>query len=280
VTSPVKPIVNALGRRIPALSDLVHRDITLANLAEIASQGAFGVIAGGRQQSCSAFVKSVKDMIEFGDDLDNMINGQTGIIAFGDFVFKGDARPTEKEHALTKRMDDASDGTATNEGEIDNDWVVDGEEEKPDDNGDDKLKNIKSKSQLTFPLFKQPKLLLDVIKGKDIALVEWHSPRITVDYFIDFHINMYVVNVDFTGWFLFDGGVIVGYDTFGIRQALKTRNPLEAINGFYLDVSQPQIVLQGGLAAGLGLDVFIARAYAYGIIIIIQSYPTNSHELR
>jgi hypothetical protein len=64
------------------------------------------------------------------------------------------------------------------------------------------------------------------------------------------------------------------YDTFGMRQALKTRNILECLNGFYLDVRQPQLTLQGGLTAGLGVNLGVAKAYAYGWLTTDTHFKT------
>ncbi len=35
------------------------------------------------------------------------------------------------------------------------------------------------------------------------------------------------------------------YDSYGIRRAIKTKNPLDALDGFYIDVSAPQLTCSG-----------------------------------
>jgi hypothetical protein len=46
------------------------------------------------------------------------------------------------------------------------------------------------------------------------------------------------------------------YDTYSIRKALRTGNPLEALDGFYMDVSKPALTVSGYIHLGEHNDYF------------------------
>jgi hypothetical protein len=206
----VREIVRVLTYRIPALSDVAGQDLTLANIPEKLSKGLVGLGIGyGGVTECAAFLNSVQQMIEYGDQLDAMIQAQDGLIHFGDFILYGDARRTDEDTALARRMAYAKRGSgSTPISEEAQDWVVDGTPQNVEQNANTLLTK---KGLFKFPLFTNPKSIIDVIKGKDVTLIEYHSPVMEVNSYLEFHIPLYVANVDFNGWFKFDGQFIIGY---------------------------------------------------------------------
>jgi hypothetical protein len=284
VTGPIKPVVDALLTPLPVLSNMIDSDVSIARLPDLI--GATG------QHSSAEFLQSVQAMLDLGIELGQIVDNN-GQIHFGDFVFDGDARRHDTDLKLQQRIIDATtpEGTPPNSNEVSvqNDWKVDGQAIDVETNANSHWSTT-TKKLLVFPLFKQPKRIMELLRGNDVTLVEFHSPQMDIDCILDFGISLYVIDVGFHGWLKFQAGVIIGYysyllcnrclplhslcnvmflwyryDTFGIRQAIKTRNPLEALNGFYLNVSQPQIVLQGGLSGHVGIDVFALEANVGGI---------------
>src|SRR6202008_1393275 len=60
----------------------------------------------------------------------------------------------------------------------------------------------------------------------------------------------------------------------GIMRALSTHDPLDALDGFYMDVSKPLASLDGMISCSLKVDLLLFRAGVRGMLVLpIVEFP-------
>ncbi len=124
---------------------------------------------------------------------------------------------------------------------------------------------------ISFDILK-PANIVDLLLGKpDVNLITYDLPPFGFDF--DYLQRFPVFPPLFAtlrGFFSSTIDLGFGYDSLGLTQFLASENPLDLINGFFLNdvdadgVDIPEITLYGGITAGASLDAAVASAGVEG----------------
>ena len=118
----------------------------------------------------------------------------------------------------------------------------------------------------------QPGTIVDLLLGKPaVDLISYDLPPFgfNFDYLQRFPIFPPLF-ATLRGYFSATVDLAFGYDTLGLNQFLASNNPLDLINGFFINdvddngVDIPEVTLIGGIAAGASLDAAVASAGVEG----------------
>jgi extracellular elastinolytic metalloproteinase len=104
-----------------------------------------------------------------------------------------------------------------------------------------------TKGGFTFPAFQDPKLLFGLLLGKDPTLVAFDAGKLHAEQGIRFSFPAGPVILSIGGNVSADGRFVAGFDTFGVRQALKILTDGDPSNDGFLGVT-------GSLLQGLYVD--------------------------
>ena len=303
---PFKPILDALTKPLPVVSDIAGKDVSLMELPELLINGLLG--AGGpvrgSVKNVLAYLNAIKEVLELVIVVTEAIEqiaadlaaGNDIIIDFGNWNVKGGASRWTGYIPV---------GYAGHTGAAHTPHVLStGDNDIPDD-----VKNAGGKggkignlfSRLTDPNsvfnlpFLSPSGVMNIITGKDVDLFVLNTPRMEVDVTIDFWFPVaLVVIVDFYGSFKFQAGVSIGYDTSGIRSAISSGDWTEAINGFFISDTDkptgtdgndiPELYSKGVVRIGGTLNVGLAKLSGSGELSFEGSIdlfdPNNDGKIR
>eukprot|EP01064_Diplonema_japonicum_P037205 TRINITY_DN8659_c0_g1_i1.p1 TRINITY_DN8659_c0_g1~~TRINITY_DN8659_c0_g1_i1.p1 ORF type:complete len:5459 (+),score=1664.04 TRINITY_DN8659_c0_g1_i1:4665-21041(+) len=278
---PLTPILDALGKPLPVISDIAKRDVSLFELPEMLINGLLG--SGGPVRGYVTgvldYLTAISDMIELIKLIIEVVDEiatnppDSFKVEFGDFEIGGvngfsryaGVRPgtfatTTRSAAILEDLD-AVPASATNQ-------------------GSNKMKRLLASLTDSGKVFYLPFLsasgVMKLITGDDVDLFIINSPTLDIDVVVDFWIPLGPwITIDIYGAFRFKAHIAVGYDTSGIRRAVASKpfNPLLALDGFFISdtdtpdgkgVDVPELYSKGVLKLGATLNLLLVRASAEG----------------
>ena len=287
---PIRPILEALQKPLPVVSDLAGRDVSLLELPEILINGLLG--AGGpvrgSVKNVLAYVSAISDVIdlalavidvilELGED-DYLENHGSLKLAFGNWKIDSDGFAAYPDGSPLPQTDDyASAGRAARALADDDDDDTPVAASKT--TGSTKMKNLMAKLTDPEAIFQLPFLsakgVLGLITGEDTNLFVVTTPTMEIDVTIDFWLPLAgIIVIDFYGSFQFRAGISMGYDTSGIRRAIEQGKPELALDGFFLSDTDdpvgaggndiPELYASGVVRVGATLNLLLARLSGSG----------------
>ncbi len=249
-----------LNKRLPVISDLSGTTVTLASLAELLDPSA----------SITPFLNSVQQIYNLIDMVgDAAADANT---AGGNLVLNfGNLNLTDMAGGDLRGLSSLSGLTAPTRPDIDLDSIG--------GNGSAKefAKTVSSETtvgegSVDFAILK-PANIFGLLMGKDdVNLITYDLPKLEFNF--DYRQSFPVfgpLSATLRGAFNAGVDLAIGYDTLGLSRFLKTDNPAELINGFFvsdIDFGTGEDVveawLRGSIAAGASLDLLVAEAGVEG----------------
>jgi hypothetical protein len=258
VIGPAKDVIDSLNTPIPGISSLAGEDVSLLTLPEALLNGIMGSGVGfhGHAKGIFEYIEEIKRLIAMIDSVEETIRviGETGVIPIGDFNLLGDLRQQLRAVRGVKQERGFN--------QIAPPAVAPGQDLATTM---DNLPFTKTKGGFSFPIIDKPSSILQMILGHDIPLILYTSPQIDIDMSFGFGLPIPGITAKFSGAFKLHAGITMGYDTKGIVRALSTKDPLDALDGFYLDVSTPLLTASGNIRISVELNAIIFRAGVYGM---------------
>lgn len=309
ITGPLQPIIDICTARIPVLSDLAGRTITLLDIA-----AAFGDFDPG-------MIYAIADIIS----LVNSINtgaGDSLFVTLGSFKLVDSVHPEQSllgdsgGSSLADPNFDFSDdklsalgigdfvnkltgpggllsglGDLTDSANLDN--LLNGQGLDPSSSTATTTKSLFSggfsstpdKSGFDFPIFKNPAQIFGLLLGRNATLITYDLPPFGFDFKWEVSFPIYP---PLYGLVTMGLGLKIdlafGYDTEGIRQFAEGgfENPLDLIAGFYISdtdkpdgsfgVDVPELVFKGNIGIGAELNLGIASAGVTANIILTVNF--------
>ena len=273
VTQPLKPIIDVITAPIPLLSDLSHiaggPDITLITLAK-----SFSTLVGGPNLS---FIDTVIGVIKTISSLNLGSISNSLHISIGSFkplgaagaVFHGAATPDVSSPAAS-----GADAEINTEGDLNGNAFGDMDSAS----GSGALSKSANKESsgpssgqtfgISFPVLKKPASLFNLLMNKDVTLVKFDSGPLSLGFSYSQQFGpVYApppVMVVISGSASITARVVLGFDTFGFRQAAAGNATLVGFLNSLFIITQddngkpiPAILLQGTLAAGAEVSAVI-----------------------
>ncbi|MBN2328533.1 MAG: hypothetical protein JXR73_15420 [Candidatus Omnitrophica bacterium] len=282
ITGPIQPVIDIATMRIPVLSDLAGRKITLIDIA-----GMTGYVN-------PALIYAIADIITFV----NKIPASPGelIIPLGDFnIFDKDAGSTaefaEQLSSPNFNLSSDSDSFKINDflpddldlnkvlGEIDN--LIggsSGQKKKDAELVKSVVSGSSGESGWAFPFLEDPSEIFGVLLGRPMTLVTYDLAPFSMEfrYRQSFPIWGPLFAV-ITGEAGFSIDFAFGYDTEGIARFIDSYNPLDLITGFFVSDTDlpkgtggtdvPEVTASAGIFAGAEINLGVASAGVEGGII-------------
>ena len=95
----------------------------------------------------------------------------------------------------------------------------------------------KLKGMFRLPMLENPSSAMGLFTGKTVGIVEFTSPP--VEFGVDFAVEIQIytpptIALEIGGGVSIAASIIMGYDSSGIQQAIAQKNPLLALDGFYI----------------------------------------------
>ncbi|HUG11386.1 MAG TPA: calcium-binding protein, partial [Opitutaceae bacterium] len=292
ITKPLQPVIDVFTTRIPVLSDLAGRTITLLDIA-----GMFGVVDTG-------MIYAIADIITLVNEIAGISSDTELLIPLGDFTLfdRDNANPnlSNGEFAENLALPTFDLGDSSDDPDFDFDsflgdtgQIVDDFAEKLAESADGKSKELSQSllnktapgaGNFSFPLLDNPSLAFGLLLGRDIALVEYDLPPFGVDFtYVQKFPIWGPLFARITGSVGLTIDLAFGYDTYGVRKFAQGNfsNPLDLLAGFYVnDTDQPngagtdvpELILRGELFAGAEINLGIATAGVEGGIILTINF--------
>ena len=277
---PIRPILEALQKPLPVVSDLAGRDVSLLALPEILINGLLG--AGGpvrgSVKNVLAYVSAIAQVIDLAiavlDVIDELATWEGNLkISFGNWQINKDGfsrypdtEPLPANYPTTGRYAQVQDDSEPLS--------------SASSTGSSKMKNLMSALTNPDAIFNLPFLsasgVMGLITGKDVDLFVVQTPVMEIDVTIDFWFPLAagILVVDFYGSFQFRARVSMGYDTSGIRRAIEQGKPELALDGFFLSdtdiptgtggVDIPELYAAGTVRIGATLNLLLAKLSGSG----------------
>lgn len=272
ILKPVQPIINVLTTRLPVLSDLGGRDVTLIDVARM-----FG------RADVADFIESlvqVNDLItglppiDVGTWVDlgaftldpGSLGGYDGVGSTPssmkkDLSFTVSAEPAQSP--LTQTGNSGGGGWTNN------------------------LEN--AKGSLSFPLLESPATAFNLLLGKDVDLFLYDAPALGVDfrYNQNFPTPIPFLFAELGGRVAAVADFAFGFDTTGISRFRETGNAIDIFNGFFVSdrinpdgtgADVPEVYLRGSITAGAKVDVLLASAGVRGGIFADVDFNLHDND--
>ncbi|WP_182868153.1 PKD domain-containing protein [Rhodopirellula sp. JC639] len=259
VLRPVQPIIDVLQQRLPVISDLGGKDVTLIDLARL-----FGKA-------------DVADFLQSAIDVNNLILSLPGPesfsdsnrwVALGSFEVDPDAlggfTPGQSPNSISKDLSivDGSQVVMDALGSL-------GQGETP--GGGFKNNLAGAKGELSFPLIENPTSAFKLLLGKDVDLFLYDAPALGVDfsYTQSFPTPIPALFANFGGRIAAVADFAFGMDTSGIRKFTESGLVSSLVDGFFVSdrsaadgtgADVPEAYLRGALTAGASVNVLLAEA--------------------
>ncbi len=248
IIDPIRPIINVLTDKLPVIADLGGP----YNLLEVAE--FFGYLPPTTRQFIEA-VAFISDLAEMATSM------ESGDISLGGFSVDVDLR----SRGLST-MDRPDGTTAQIEG------AVGGFLSKAKGMASDDGKGLQ------FPILEDPSKIFGLVLGQDVELVTYDMPELLVDarYHQAFPIFPPFLTVILDGQIGARADFAFGFDTSGIRQAVRTGDWTDVFNGFYVSDTEnadgsgadvPEVQLFGSFTAaavaGIEIDLGVARVAVF-----------------
>ena len=305
-TDPLQPIVEILTARIPVLSDLAGKTVTLVDIA-----AAFGEFDPGFIYALADLVSFVNSIPADPDSIMLPIAHEFVLVGsgiFGDFKDKladptfdfADALNPESD-AFIAGLADAFDsvstvldglfneagefvegvfsgalGGAAGSGEAESAAGLFGGDFSSDERGG-----------FAFPFLENPKSILGALLGNPIVLVTYDLPPLVVEFSWEQSFPIYGPL-----WGVIGAGLGVkidlafGYDTLGVQLFAEGgfENPLDLLSGLFISDTDhpdgsgtdvPELLLKGEISVGAELNVGVASAGILAAIMLTVGFDLN-----
>ncbi len=231
---PVMPVIDALTARVPVISDLAGRNITLLDLAS-----QFGYVSPTTQ----GFIEAVASLTT---DLPNY----TGFIHLGDLTLDGEAA---RDAANLGKLQPTTPTTGPSAGDL------------------VQIDDLEDRSGFSIPVLRDPAKAFALLLGRDITLVTYETPKLEFEFeYRKFFPVIGPLGVTLAGQIGAVADFAFGYDTRGLRQFVEGgfEDASVIANGFYVsdrvnadgsgkDVRE--VEFYGGLAAYAAASVAVAE---------------------
>ncbi|NJN75495.1 MAG: hypothetical protein HC796_03725 [Synechococcaceae cyanobacterium RL_1_2] len=287
VLDPVMPIVRLLNTKIPGL-DIILDDDTLKGLINLLIQ------LKGRNPIDFSFIDEAEQ-----------IYALVGVIASlqpGDWMPLGNIAGLGSKAGPTSTQASATGQNVGSITEIENKLYGSTSSGGAGLRKDSKTSGTKKTPRSGFqvlPYLKDISNWMNLLSGGDAILFTYELPLL--EFSADFEVLLFSygipkiasININAIAGFAATADLSFGYDTYGIRQAINTGNPLYALDGFFIgdwtieglqkgeEIEKPEFTLTGYIGLEGELDIFIASIGAQGKIVLdvdidLQDIPKSS----
>ncbi len=126
-----------------------------------------------------------------------------------------------------------------------------------------------------------------LLQGDSATLFTYELPILEAEFAFDKVIGRFLagpipISIAGFGSIKLAADLAFGFDTFGIQNAIKNSNPLQAVDGFYIadtDIAtgkeKPEFSLSADIGIKAGIDVVLAEAGAQGTITFLGEFDIN-----
>ena len=261
ITDPFQPVVDILSQRLPVLSDLAGKKVTLVDLA-----AAFGFLS----PNTAKFIDALVTIADLANDATVTSSGQV-LVNAGSFEMVPNSAgelTQDAASASTAAVNLASATSPTGE--------------SSDTEANNFLKALEELG-FTFPFLKLSELFR-LFTGQPVSLVEYRPPVLEFEFTYSQKFPI------FPPLFAFVSGTVgaradlaFGFDTLGVQEysAAADMNLGLIFNGFYVkdvDENGNEVVefqLFGELGAGASIDLLAAEAGVEGGIALTVDFDLN-----
>ncbi|MCL5281932.1 MAG: hypothetical protein M1376_18715 [Planctomycetes bacterium] len=285
VTEPLQPIVDIVTARIPLISDVAGRTVTLIDLASI-----FGEINPD-------LIYALADLITFVNSIPTDI--ESLVIPIGDFTLYGSGivsaedlfnpnfdfkNISDFDTQVSGMLDSASQlfnaagefvgnlgGGATADALS---GLLGGQYNTETENG---------KYGFDFPLLKNPANILGLLVGRPVTLITYDLPPFFMDFTWEQGFPVYPpLNVVVSVGVGLKIDLAFGYDTQGVADFMESYNPLDLLSGLFISDTDkpdgtfgtdvPELVFQGSIGVGAELNLGIASAGVKADVVVTVNF--------
>jgi Ca2+-binding RTX toxin-like protein len=272
VLQPVKPLIDALLAPLPVISTLRGQPTTILDVMGIPTPG---------------FLKTAQQVLNGFGNLSGIASGK---IKLGSLSLQNNARAGGGWLDLRNGVNLASTS-------INNlNWST-------DPNDPQSLQNLKStnaavssffnstgnvgggESKLSFPLIENPKDALKLLLGQDLELVRFDTGKLSVQGGVSWYFPIIgPLGARIGGLIGAEANFVFSFDTFGIREALRTGNASDVFKGFFLDDDRvvngkgpdlDEARIYGGLYAAAELNLGFAKGGVGGGLTASLNFNLN-----
>ncbi|MEZ5303796.1 MAG: LEPR-XLL domain-containing protein [Verrucomicrobiales bacterium] len=268
VTEPLDPIIDIVTARLPVLSDLLGKKVTLLTLAE-----TFGLL----EPSTVRFIESVIQVIDIINSIP--LNDGELLIPLGSFKLGQSANGDYDQIDLTDALDEI-DLAAAVEGVPASSTVSPSFKEQTKDFAD----NVGSLDNFSFPFLQNPGSLFGLFVGQDVTLIRWDMPTFKFEFSYTQSVPIYPpLYAHFGGKIGAQIDIGFGYDTYGLRKFFTSeeKNFVDILDGFFVadfdknGQERPELILYGELFAGASIDLLIAEAGVTGGVYVTVEFDLH-----
>jgi Ca2+-binding RTX toxin-like protein len=260
VTAPFQPLIDVATARLPVLSDLAGRTVTLLDLAEL-----FGLL----EPSTRDFIEDVLKIVTLINKLDGLGSGSI-LIPFGAFSLSTDSSGRMRDIAPLQNIASRTMGDIQNaiQGA-----AGPGASSTYIQNASSFAGDLGSLSNFSIPIFDNPAELFNLFIGEPVRLIEWRMPTFKWEFTYVQKIPIYPpLYAQFGGTIGMKIDIGFGYDTFGIQKfiASEDKNALDLLDGFYVidfdaqGNERPELTLTGEIFAGASIDLGVVEVGVKG----------------
>jgi Ca2+-binding RTX toxin-like protein len=270
VTEPVQPIIDVVTARLPILSDLAGKKITLLDLAEV-----FGLL----EPSTVDFISDVLAVVSLINKLEGLGEGSI-LIPFGAFSLGSDSAGNMNQIQVLQNVAQMTTAEVQNAIMMSNT----GASETFKSQSAGFVGDVGSLNNFSIPVFDNPSELFNLFTGGTVRLIEWRMPQFKFEFTYIQKIPIYPpLYAQFGGRIGATIDVGFGYDTFGIQKFISSedKNPIDILDGFYVidfDANgndRPELTLTGELFAGASIDLGIIEVGVRGGVFATIEFDLN-----
>ena len=251
VLDPIMPVVNFMTARIPILSDLMGRTVSLVTLAQ-----TFGRNVDLR------FLNVVRDVYNFARSIPSAGNVMIDIGSFnlGSFDPRvqqlGTAAVNIIRNAVPAMQQMAVSAPATRT------FVS--------------YMNSTPGGGLQFPLLQNPMSVFGLLLGRDVDLFTFDLPTLRAGFsYSQFFPILGPIGVRLRGSLDVSAHAKFGYDTRGLRMYAQSRNFSDVFEGFYADRSQTYFRIVGEIAGSAEVNIIVASVGGGGYLRATVNFNLN-----
>jgi len=278
---PIRPVLEVLTARIPVISDIAGRTINLTYILY-----TFG---GPKGKAIATFIEVVNLVAELSaivsalpDDMNVYLplgniwlakrGGKLGTTIYYDNNELTPPSFTQRNQSLIGDPEAAQDALEA---------LNDSDEENLDQPGVED----EGKGGFGYPILTDPTQVFNLLLGNDAVLVTYSLPQLDFSFETSFplvQIGPFQAGIRFE--FNIEAQLHFGYDTYGIRKAIDTGNPVWALDGFYISDTDnadgsgedvPEVSVDATIALYGGIDVYLARGGIEGGFTVTGTIDLN-----
>ncbi|HEX8911120.1 MAG TPA: calcium-binding protein, partial [Humisphaera sp.] len=261
-TKPLQPVIDVLEARLPVVSDLSNAvgqgDVSLISIAKVIA-GTGGLPAD--VQALLDLAIGIEGVVKTIDSIEKQSNNPNLVLNLGDYDLGGGGKDIRSIAGfggdytkaslsdLSAVQTKAAEAISSQIGKLPFGPALQGV-----------IKQFgggnSASVRLTFPLFDDPSSAVQLLLGRDVDLVKFDAKaHLGEDYDVDFPSTPIAIGIK--GGVGVDAAFSVGYDTFGLREAVAGGGLGKLADGLYFGGDTHfNIAGELGAHAGLGIVVF------------------------